>query len=195
MIGCVVVSDRGDLYLPGCLASLANAIPDTIPIRVVTGVIGLANAVRAAWEIALDEDWDHLFHVEEDFLFSAPVPLSDMQHALGRFDRLAQVVLKRQPWSIEEKAAGGIIEMHPDLYTEQSAFGRSYRISTHQRIFSLNPCLIPAWVLQMGWPDSNEAGMTERLVEQDAQFGFYGGKADPPLIEHVGAERSSTWSL
>lgn len=196
MIGCIVISDRGDLYLPGCLESLATALPETVPVRIVSGVVGLANAVRAAWKIALDEGWDYLFHVEEDFRFDQPVPLLDMQHALERFPGLSQVVLKRQPWSIEEKAAGGIVEMHPDLYEDRSAFGRSYRIAVHRRIFSLNPCLIPKAVLQVGWPDGNEAGMTELLNRDEANlFAFYGSRFDPPRVTHVGEVRSAQWSL
>lgn len=198
MIGCVVVSDRGDLYLPDCLTNVAEYAAG-VPVRVVDDSehrLGLAGAAQAAWTVAVDEGWDYLLHWEEDFRALGPVPLTDMQHALERFPNVSQVVLKRQPWSVEERTAGGIIEMHPDLYEEASAFGRSYRISLHRRIFSLNPCLVPSRVFAQGWPVGNEAEITERLnADPDNRFAFYGGKADPPRVEHVGHVRGQQWKL
>ena len=198
MIGVVVVSDRGDLYLPDCMRNLDEFVPH-LPRRVVDDSdhrLGLAGAAQAAWNIARDENWEYLLHWEEDFRTSQPLPLLDMQHALERFPNVSQIVLKRQPWSTEEKQAGGIIEMHPDMYEEASVFGRGYRISLHRRIFSLNPCLIPRRVLELGWPKGNEAEMTAILNEDpENRFAFYGGKADPPRVEHVGAQRSAQWCL
>lgn len=204
MIGCVIVSDRGDLYLPATRAALEPLLGD-MPIRIVDDSdhrLGLAGAARAAWQIAMDEGWDYLLHWEEDFLPVAPLPLSDMQHILDHFPHVTQVVLKRQPWSPEEKAAGGIVEMHPQEYEEvdvsavRADVSYSYQMTLHRRIFSLNPCLIPRRTFQWGWPDSNEAGMTALLNENPAnRFAFYGGKLDPPLVEHVGQTRGQGWAL
>lgn len=201
MIGCVVVSDRGDLYLPDTLRNLADNLHPSVPVEVVddsepSTKRGLAGSVRAAWQLALDRGWNYLLHWEEDFRAVVPVPLFDMKHALDRFPNVSQVVLKRQPWSSEERAAGGIVEMHPHLYQEASVFGRSYSLTVHRRIFSLNPCLIPRRVLELGWPDDNEAGMTTRLnLLDDNLFAFYGARNDPPRVEHVGAVRSVSWAL
>jgi hypothetical protein len=203
-VGCVVVSDRGDLYLPQCLEALAPPMQDwTVPFHVVDDrehKLGLAGAARAAWQIALDEGWDFLLHWEEDFLPNELLPLENMVEML-EIDRvrpdgpqLAQIVLKRQPWSTEEIAAGGIIEKDPDDYRDVFILGLPMVV--HRRIFSLNPCLIPRWVLELGWPDSNEAGMTERLcVDPNVLFAYYGKLDDPPLVTHVGTVRGTGWSL
>jgi hypothetical protein len=99
--------------------------------------------------------------------------------------------LKRQPWSYPEHAAGGIIEMNPDLYTDRETLGIEW--VEHQRIFSLNPCLIPRWVLNRGWPEGNEAQFTTEAVVAGLSFGFYGNRADPPRVIHLGEERSMGW--
>lgn len=198
MIGLAFISDRGDQYLPKCIASLtANVEPDcltTIDDR--EHRLGLTGAVNKAWAWALDRGCDYLFHVEEDFVFNEPVDLSGMQYILDRCPWLAQVVLKRQPCNPEEAAAGGIIECHPDEYTDKAAFGRNLSWVEHSRIFSLNPCLIPAHVLRMGWPKGGgESEFTQTCVEQGLRFAFYGQRTDPPRVTHIGTERASGWHL
>ena len=195
MIAVAVVSDRGDLYLPGCLTSLKEHLDDRYPLKVVNDQdhrLGMAGAVRAAWDWALETDCDHLLHIEEDFRIH-DLPLAAMLEVFAHDDTLAQVVLKRQPWSPEEQRAGGIIETHPADYKDHTAGGLAW--TSHQRIFSLNPCLIPRRVLELGWPDGNEAEMTSNLVADQWRFAFYGHRDDPPRVEHVGAVRGAGWRL
>lgn len=199
MIGAAFISDRGDLYLPGCLDSVdrMNVAWDG-PCEVVDDYehkLGMAGAVRAAWQWALDSGCDYLFHVEEDFRFLQPVPFDQLVYVLERAPHLAQVVLKRQPWNDEEKAAGGIVECAPNEYVECKAWGRNITWTEHARIFSLNPCLIPRRVLELGWPDGNEAEFTRRCLDAGYRFAFYGPKFAPPMVEHVGEHRSDGWRL
>lgn len=198
MIGCVVISDRGDLYLPGCLDSLKEHCPSVCEQTVVIDdsehKYGMAGAVRTAWAWALDAGYDYLLHWEEDFRALEPPDIDGMIYILEH-SPLAQVVLKRQPWSVEECAAGGIIEMHPESYTEYKAWGRSLCWTEHSRIFSLNPCLIPRKILELGWPGDNEAGMTRRCLDAGYRFAFYGGRNEPPRVEHVGAIRAAGYRL
>jgi len=119
--------------------------------------------------------------------------LAGMLDVFRQDETLAQVVLKRQPWSQEEQAAGGFIEQHPDDYTDHHAGQLSW--VSHQRFFSLNPCLIPRHILEVGWPDGNEAEMTSTLVEMGYRFAFYGDRADPPRVEHIAAVRGTGWRL
>lgn len=198
--GIVVVSDRGDLYLPGCLNSIREHVkvwaPNTVDLHIVRDdnhELGLAGAVAAAWAWALDAGVDYLLHVEEDFRFVDRCPLAAMTEILERYDRLAQVVLKRQPWSSEEKAAGGIIELRPHEYTDVRD-GHLFWCETDW-IFSLNPCLIPRKVLEYGWPSGNEAGMRERLVADGWRMAMFGRRDDPPRVEHVGMVRGQGWRL
>lgn len=196
-VGVAFISDRADRYLPGCVASLdkylqadlcASTIVDDRDHR-----LGMAGAVNAAWDWAREQNLDYLFHVEEDFRLVAPFDISDALAVLANDLRLAQVVLKRQPWSPEEHRAGGIIECHPEDYTEHAVDGVSW--VSHQRIFSLNPCLIPRHIIDMGWPAGNEAEMTTNLVSLGYRFAFLGAKLDPPRVEHVGIERGAGWRL
>ena len=143
---------------------------------------GLARAVQSGWGAVRGAEW--VFHVEEDFTFDEPVDLDGMAEVLRRNAYLAQMCLLRGPWSPEEHAAGGIVEMHPDDYrAREDTKGR--RWLEHERLFSLNPCLIPGEVVDMGWPTDNEAGFTRRLRADGYQFAFWGGT---PCVTHIGAE-------
>lgn len=195
MIGVAFITDRGDKYLPGCIDSL-HYLQGSYAAHVVDDrdhKLGMAGAVRTAWDWAIDRDLDYLIHMEEDFRLVAPFDPTEAIRVLNNDLRLAQVVLKRQPWSPEEHAVGGIIECHPEDYTDHQ--DGDLRWVSHQRIFSLNPCLIPRHVLEVGWPDGNEAEMTSNLVALGYRFAFLGSTTDPPRVEHVGYERSPGWRL
>lgn len=196
MIVVVVISDRADQYLPGCVASMAaHVLGDrtTITVDDRDHHLGMAGAVRHGWQQALDAGADYVLHVEEDFRFLEPIFLGDLVRILDAAPVLAQVVLKRQPWNDIEQAAGGIVEADPDAYEEASA--GQLRWTEHRKIFSLNPSLIPRHVLELGWPDGNEAEFTQRCLDVGHRFAFYGGKLDPPRVEHVGFHRSAGWRL
>ena len=196
MISVAIISDRGDLYLPECIESLQRATYPGIPFQVIDDrdhLLGMAGAVQRAWAWALTTNCDYLLHVEEDFRFLEPLNLAGMLDVLRHDETLAQVVLKRNPWSPEEVQAGGFIEQHPDDYTDHQA-GQLCWV-THQRYFSLNPCLIPRHILERGWPDGNEAEMTSSLVADGYRFAFYGHRTDPPRVQHIGAVRGEGWRL
>jgi hypothetical protein len=209
-IALVVVGDGRYAYQEQALASLREHVPcgTFCYWRVVDdsggpspmvftgdwGVIrhpqrrGLAAAVQSAW-VGLPGHIDWVFHWEEDFVLTGPLELDRMVKTLEANPRLAQLVLKRQPGCPSEAAAGGIIEQHPDQYTDRDGWVE------HQRIFSLNPCLIPRRVVDLGWPTSNEAGFTDQLIAAGWSFGFWGARNDPPRCWHIGVERSSGWML
>lgn len=149
---------------------------------------GLAGAVQSVWTHALAAGADYLFHMEDDFLISTRIDVDAMARTLAGEPDVAQMLLKRQPIVGSEVAAGDIlggmqpIEPHVGWVTQQS-------------IFSLNPCVIPRWVLELSWPAGNEAEMTSILLARGARFGVWGDPGSPPLVHHIGESRSSGWML
>ena len=192
----VIVSDRPpDLYLRDCHDNLNQYLPVDVHVHVVDDTehrLGMAGAVRAAWAWALEQDADYLLHVEEDFRF-IDLPLRAMQFVLERHQHLAQVVLKRQPWSDEEKRAGGQMETNPTAYTQYGALGRNVHWVEHSTLFSLNPCLIPRRTLELAWEPGGagaERAITDACLAAGMRFAYYGKKDDPARCEHVGHIRS-----
>lgn len=191
MIATVFISDRADLYLPGCVDSFeAKVWGADGPRHLVDDRhhrLGLAGVVQTAWTWALGTGCDYLFHIEEDFRFTNPLNLLEMAKILDAVPHLAQLVLKRQPWSDEEKRAGGQIEVAPSEFVDCDGYVE------HTRLFSLNPTLIRREVLELG--GGLEADITQRCLDAGYSFAYFGKRDDPPRCEHVGQIRGSGWHL
>lgn len=154
--------------------------------------LGFAGAIQAGWQEVLDTGADWVVHLEMDFVFNAPVPVGDMIEVLDQNRHLAQMALKRQPWNEEEKAAGGIVECHPEDFTQQSDGLHVW--TEHRRFFTTNPSVYSAKLCAAGWPQQpeSEGRFTHALLDIDPKlrFAFWGGKFAPPLVEHIGEVRA-----
>jgi hypothetical protein len=149
--------------------------------------LGFAGAVQKGWDDVLATGADWVWHAEMDFLYRAVLPLPRMIELLERHSELAQIVLKRQPCNHEERAAGGIVEQHPEDFAE-CYDGRDYW-TTHRRFWSTNPSLYSTRYCRMGWPQEaeSEGKFTHRLLADPLlRFAFWGRKYDAPLVEHIG---------
>ena len=58
------------------------------------------------------------FIVEDDFTAERSIDLAAMQQVMDDRPGLVQMALRRQAWSAPELEAGGVIEQHPDDYTD-----------------------------------------------------------------------------
>jgi hypothetical protein len=148
---------------------------------------GLGAAVESGWSHLTSVDAEFVFHLEDDFAFRE-VPLRVMVDLLRADDALAQVVLYRQPWSPEERVAGGYLRLH-DYDAEPAPPG--FELWTSQRLFGFNPTLYPKWITS--YPGGVEAAVTERLTADGYRFGVLAGDGQSPLCVHIGAERSPAW--
>lgn len=165
--------------------------PDALVITDDTDhTLGFHGAVQAAWQQVPDEA-DYVFHMEDDFILQQDVPLNQMIWLLENKPWLAQVSLKRQAVNEEEKAAGGIVEAHPDDFEERSENDIDYTV--HRRYFTTNPSIYRAELCKRGWPQvpHSEGVFTHQLLADDYSFAIYGEKHAAPLVEHVGIRQGT----
>lgn len=141
---------------------------------------GLAGNIQHGWD-ALDDDIEYVFHLEDDFIFPGPLPIREMLDALRSFPQLAQVALKRQPWSPQEQLAGNMLNLKPGLEEIDG-------LCVHDSLFTFNPCLYPREITRYG--AGLEQELTDKLVADGWRFGYYGAKDDPPRCIHIGHRRS-----
>lgn len=191
---CVLtIRDGRDEVHERSLASLKEAVPKPDHHIVVDDCehrLGFAGAIAEGWQQVTETGADWVFHHEADFTFNAPVPIKAMAETLATHPYVAQLVLKRQSWNEAERDAGGIVEQWPDEYRQRTHMGSLF--TEHRLFWSTNPSLFPAAWCRYGWPQSqgSEQVWTERLTEDpDLRFAFWGGKYDPPLVTHIGADR------
>jgi hypothetical protein len=116
-----------------------------------------------------------------------------MAAVLNEQRHLVQLVLRRQPWNAEERAAGGIVEQHPDDY-QDATDGTNYWLE-HRRFFSTNPSLYHRSLLTRSWPDGehSEGMFTHDLLRDETlRFAFWGARDSGEWVTHIGRERVGT---
>ncbi len=157
---------------------------------------GMAGAVQAGFDAVLATDAEYVLWVEEDMMLTRYLPIPEALAALEAHPNLAQMCFKREAIDPSE----GDDQLAAIL--ARAAFSRTHEaFTTHDVIFSMNPCLIPRRVLEVGWPAGpigvgNEDGMTRKLLDEGFVFGSWGHVGDEPWARHIGyAVRSSGYRL
>lgn len=152
---------------------------------------GFGGAIRYAWKTLLERsNAEHVFHLEGDFTFNVMINLWALERVLETQPHLVQVALLRQPWNEEEKAAGGIIECHPDDYREVCDGSNTWR--EHRRFFTTNPCMYRRSLMERGWPDVEHSEghfSIELFKDPTARSAFWGTNTQGPWVNHIGLER------
>lgn len=149
-------------------------------------------AVTAGIDVAIGSGQPWIFWLEDDFVIDQPVDLSELQAAMVAEPRLAQMVLKRQPWYDEELEAGGMIEARQALgqtFTQRDGW------VAHWAWWAMNPMLTTREFLATHpWPKGrgSENRFYRNIVDNDPTplFGVWGRIDDPPMCTHIGVERA-----
>jgi hypothetical protein len=153
---------------------------------------GFGGAIRSAWSHLLaGPPTDHVFHLEDDFLFNRPVPLDAMAEVLDTEPHLVQLALRRQPWNADERAAGGIVEQHPWDYVDRIDTA-GHQWLEHRRFFTTNPSVYRWSLMRNVWPRgaNSEGRFTHHLLASPkVRFGFWGSRDSGEWVEHIGHER------
>lgn len=155
---------------------------------------GFGGAIRNAWRFLTGVSEEHVFHLEDDFVFNRPLSLYPMMELLENLPGLSQVALRRQPWNDNEAAAGGIVELHPDAYTEHSCCPEHIWLE-HRQFFTTNPSLYPRTLCSRGWPagEHSEGHFSLELLEDPyVKCAFWGGRDSGEWVEHIGHTRAGT---
>lgn len=163
---------------------------------------GFGGAIRCAWQEVRDSDF--VFHLEDDFTFNRPVDLRPLVGVLAAYPRLIQIALRRQPWNDEERAAGGIVEQHPEDYVEKrldqavnftgEKDAPPDRWLEHRRFFTTNPSLYRGSLCRDAvWPTGPDSEgrfwVFYRREHPDAVCAFWGPRDSGEWVTHIGRER------
>ena len=154
---------------------------------------GFGGAIKRAWCHVRDLPVRFVFHLEDDFTFTRPVDLDAMGNVLAAQPQLLQLALRRQPWNAEERAAGGIIEQHPDAY-DDCTDGEHHWLE-HRRFWTTNPSLYRRELCERKWPDgvhSEGRFGIEQFRDPNAVSGFWGERSSGEWVHHIGHERVGT---
>jgi hypothetical protein len=219
MIALLVMTDGRDGYLKRCLEAATFTydgdaefwmhddtgddayrarLADEYPLFTQLGEgprRGFGGAIAHAWRrLVTDSQARFVFHLEDDFLLTRPVNLSHLAEALDARPYLTQMALRRQPWNPAERAAGGLVEQHPDDYVEVRDGEHAWL--EHRRFWTTNPSLYRRSLCSRGWMDSphSEGFFGIQLFGQDParRSAFWGARDSGVWAEHIGHERVGT---
>lgn len=200
--------DSGDPAYREALVELFG--PTGFRIVSTPGRSGFGGAIRSAWStLRAHSTAPFIFHLEDDFVFHRTIPLSAMVKVLEHHPHLAQMALRRQPWNDAERAAGGVVEQHPEDYSDAEWWYDVYdRAGTpdgydrlvalwleHRRFFTTNPCLYRRSLMDRGWPDGvNSEGRfgIDLFADGVLAAGYWGARGSGEWCEHIGVERVGT---
>lgn len=193
---CLLTIDDGrEDYLEQAMESVQEHLPLvrwTVHVDDSDHALGFAGAIAKGWqEIRRRTEAEWVFHLESDFLLCRPVQLRQMIRLLEDHPHLAQVSLKRQPVNERELAAGGIVEADAADFSE--CFDGSFTWTEHRRYWTTNPSVYSASWCGKGWPQvpESEGVFTHSLIsDPDLRFAIWGGKYEPPRVEHIGRVRA-----
>ena len=175
---------------------LDHRYPDFTIIH--TGGVGMAGAVQAGFAAAMADDY--AIWIEEDMILTRKLPIADATEALRTHPTIAQIAFRREPWwgSPEEVEHGDQLRA---IVAQSTWHEVKKKYTLHNFLFTLNPCLIPAAVLNMGWPSGplgvgNESGFTQKCLDSGMVFGSWGNPDDThTYARHIGETRGPSWAL
>jgi len=180
----LIHDDSGDVEYGKWLVSLGYEVFQTKQPS------GFTKAMISAWEQLKKDDNEWVFHLEDDFIFTSVIPVDDMIKIMNEHDDLAQLALLRQPLGGRELQKGGIIQSHPERYTDCSD-GQLHWVE-HQVNFTCNPTLYRKRLIHgFPWPvvKDSERSYGPMLYAAGLKCAYFGTSLDAPRVQHIGEIR------
>lgn len=157
---------------------------------------GLAFGIRQGWSAAIENPAvRYIWHHEDDYVVPDPIDLNELAQALNSAPTLAELTLKRDPYSSEEAAAGDYMKVGSHHY-EDAKTPNGFEYVRHDQIFFSQPSLIPRAVAEACIrtnTDLTEPGLRDILTRLGYHFGVVGKIEDRPRVRHIGNRRSLHW--
>jgi hypothetical protein len=163
---------------------------------------GCAGAFQSCWrKLRVGSVAKHLFMIEGDFEFFRPVDLNAMAGLLDERPYLAEVALIRDSVNAEEQAAGGVVECHPDWYTDMAdEQGRQWL--EQGAFYTTNPNLFRRTLLDVPWPEHRPGTYSESTFHQQlmsggtpevpgdqVRYAYWGPRDSGVWVRHIGHQR------
>ena len=149
--------------------------------------------------VDIELDSKYLFLLEDDFLLIEKFDIDEVLDILDNNENIYQLVLKRQAWSQEEIAAGGMIER----INNGSNFVQKEGWFEHCEFFTTNPFFADVKRLRKYSKEIyknlnellSEGDFGKKLFENNSEIcsAFLGNISDSYKVEHIGHIRTGVY--
>jgi len=151
------------------------------------------------WLVDLELNSKYLLLLEDDFLLLEELDVDKILNILDNNENVIQLTLKRQAWSQEEVAAGGMIERlfngcnfiqkddwfeHREFFTTNPSFMNIERLRSYSK---------PIYEKVDGLITEGEFGSALFESNKDLYSAFLGKIFDTHKVEHIGHIRTGTY--
>lgn len=155
--------------------------------------IGIRDAYEYFFNIASEIDCEYIFHTEDDYVLQNKIVLEDSINILDFDTDISQVHFIRQPWTKEEKDAGGVLKYCQSLGFDMIEKEKDNLFWVeHRAYFTFGPSIYKKDIcfldrdLQINPEISITQAVFKDLKKKSATFGKI---EDKNFVEHIGKIR------
>lgn len=151
---------------------------------------GLSVTWSSFFDWLKEQDYDYILHQEDDVILLEPVKLDDMIEVLDSDEKMASVVLQRQPWYFHEVESKIEPEDQSIVTSRGTQFYYSKNIKTFPILFSLYRKSIIEYPFREYWKFNLNEGMIMVYLEwfHKMYSANLKNSQGSNIIEHIGEE-------
>ncbi len=145
---------------------------------------GLTLTWSELWNYLANQDFDYIWHHEDDVVFKEQVSMDKLIRFLNRYPAFCQVNLKRQPWYEKE------LQETPTLPTDQ--FFEDMRFNVREDYFWSMASLYPSWICKEPIVQTERCNLAEYPIMKYMREQFHmkmailKGDDGRNLVDHIG---------
>lgn len=145
---------------------------------------GLTLTWSELWRYLAEQDYDYIWHHEDDVVFNEAISIDTMIDFLKKYPAFCQINLKRQPWYEKE------LQETPTLPSDQ--FYKDYRFNVRDDFFWSMASLYPAWICKEPITQVEQCNLAEYPImkymreQYHMKMAILKGTNGENLVEHIG---------
>jgi hypothetical protein len=145
---------------------------------------GLTLTWTQSWKYISENDFDYVWHHEDDVVFTEQISIDTMINFLKKYPAFCQVNLKRQPWYTHE------LNETPKLPTDQ--YFEKLRFNVRDDFFWSMASLYPTWICKEPIVEVEGCNLAEYSIMKYMREQYHMKMAilkrhdGEPLVEHIG---------
>ena len=146
--------------------------------------LGLTPTWTELWNYLSTQDYDYIWHHEDDVVFGEPIKIQTLIDFLEENKEFCQVNLKRNPWYD--------FELNKPAITWEDKFFREYRYDVRNDYFWTMASLYPSWVTKEPVKEVEGCNLAEYPVmkyfkeQRKMKMAILKNQDGSNLVEHIG---------
>jgi len=145
---------------------------------------GLTPTWTEIWEYLATQDYDYIWHHEDDIVFQQPIMIQDLIDFLEQNKDYCQVNVKRNPWYPHE--------FNKPKITEDDKFFKHYRYDVRDDYFWSMASLYPSWVTREPIVETEGYNLAEFVImnyfreKRNMKMAILKNMDGSHMLEHIG---------